>query len=133
MFIHSQDSGSVFPLGTAQQSMYAKQIVRIAVAQTAIALGQAMDIDEPNTQPLEHTEYLSVIVICFTMFSAVVIAWCTFCFMIPEPEPENSDDDESEGEASRHARYMASSLEEVSDPEHWQSLHHHSYETEDEE
>ena len=43
----------VFPRSTAQQSMYAKQILRIAVAQTAIALSQAMDSSEPNTQPLD--------------------------------------------------------------------------------
>ena len=52
---HSQDSGGVFPRSTAQQGMYAKQILRIAVARPALALGQAMDIDEGNTQPLEPT------------------------------------------------------------------------------
>ena len=67
------------------------------------------------------------------MFATLVIAACSICFMMPEPEPENSDDDESESEAARRARYMACSIEETSDPEIWQSLHHHDYSSESDE
>ena len=49
--------------------------------------------------------------------------------MIPEPEPEDSDDsdEESEGEHATFTRYMFSSISEVSDPEQWQNMHHHSF------
>ena len=40
MFVSSDSTGMVFPHGTAQQGLMAKQILRIAVAQTAIALSQ---------------------------------------------------------------------------------------------
>ncbi len=81
---------NVFPRGTAQQGLYAKQILRIAVAQTAIALSQAMDTMEPNTQPLEHsvdrmsTEvsgYLAAIVLGLVFIATCVIAMCSVCFM----------------------------------------------------
>ena len=94
--------------------MYAKQILRIAVARTAIALSQAMDSSEPNTQPLEqlvdnHVStsafgYPSAFILCFAVFATLVIAICSICFMMPEPEPESSDVDESESESVRRAR-----------------------------
>ena len=138
-----QSESSVFPRSTAQQSMYAKQILRIAVAQTAIALSQAMGSSEPNIQPLEklvdsHVStgafgYPSALILCFAVFATLVIAVCSICFMMPEPEPENSDDDESESESARRARCMACSIEETSDPEFWQSLHRHDYSSESDE
>lgn len=74
VFVSSQNSDSVFPRGTAQQSMYAKQILRIAVAQTALASGQAMDVDEPNTQPLERAESCSAVILVLMMLSATLVA-----------------------------------------------------------
>ena len=131
---------SVFPRSTAQQSMYAKQILRIAVAQTAVELSQAMDSSEPNTQPLEQLVDShvstgafgnpSALILCFAVFATLAMAVCSICFMMPEPEPESSDDNESESESARRARYMACGIEETSDPEFWQSLHHHEYSSE---
>ena len=90
-----QSESSVFPRSAAQQSMYAKRILRIAVAQTAIALSQAMDSSEPNTQPLEqlvdsHVStgafgYPSAFILCFAMFATLVIAVCSICFMSLSP------------------------------------------------
>ena len=100
MFCHSEPHA--FPSRSSQQNMYAKQILRIAVAQTAIALGQAMGDDGPNTQPLEHvvgkdvstfaSGYFTTFLICFTVFAAILIGICSVCFMMPEPEPESSYD-----------------------------------------
>ena len=138
-----RSESSVFPRSTAQQSMYAKQILRGAVAQTAIALSQAMDSSKPNTQPLEqlvdsHVStgafgYPSALILCFAVFATLVITVCSICFMMPGPEPESSDDNESESESARRARYMACGIEETSDPEFWQSLHHHDYSSESDE
>ena len=65
-----------------KKKQYAKQILRIAVAQTAIALSQAMDSSEPNTQPLEqlvdsHVStgafgYPSALILCFAVFATLV-------------------------------------------------------------
>ena len=100
---HSQDSGGVFPRSTAQQGMYAKQILRIAVVQTALALGQAMDIDERNTQPLEPTveNSMSALILeqfvdfrlLLMIFAAFMIAVCALCFMMPEPDPEDAGEE----------------------------------------
>ena len=113
MFCHSESHA--FPSGSSQQNMYAKQILRIAVAQTAIALGQAMDSDEPNTQPLDHvvgkdlstfaSGYFTAFLLCFTVFVAILIGVCSVCFMMPEPEPQSSYDG-SGSESSRRRRYM---------------------------
>ena len=129
MFVSTNDHDSVFPRGNAQQGMYAKQILRLAVCQTALALGQAMDVNEPNTQPLEPAESFSVMSMLALMFATACILFFAFCCMIPEPEPEDSDDsdEESEGEHARFTRYMFSSISEVSDPEEWQNMHHHSF------
>ena len=129
MFVSTNDHDSVFPRGNAQQGMYAKQILRLAVCQTALALGQAMDVNEPNTQPLEPAESFSFMRMLVLMFATACILFFAFCCMIPEPEPEDSDDsdEESEGEHARFTRYMFSSISEVSDPEEWQNMHHHSF------
>eukprot|EP00434_Breviolum_minutum_P039359 symbB.v1.2.034948.t1/scaffold4605.1/size37493/1 len=125
MFVSTNDHGSVFPRGNAQQGIYAKQILRLAVCQTALAL----DVNEPNTQPLEPAESFSVMSMLVLMFATACILFFAFCCMIPEPEPEDSDDidEESEGEHARFTRYMFSSISEVSDPEGWQNMHHHSF------
>ena len=132
IFFQSEDN--LFPRGTAQQGLYAKQILRIAVAQTAIALSQAMDVMEPNSQllnsqPLEkvHDGYVSFE---FFLFGVVFTATClifllTVCCMMGEPEPDSSGSRASEDEEARRRRYMSTSLSEASDVEYWQSLHHH--------
>ena len=80
MFCHGESHA--FPSRTSQQNMYAKQILRITVAQTAIALSQAMD-DEPNIQPLEHvvgkglstfaSGYFTIFLLCFTVFATILM------------------------------------------------------------
>ena len=133
---------TLFPARTSQQNMYAKQILRIAVAQTAIALSQAMD-DEPNVEQLEHvvgkglstftSGYFTVFLLCFTVFATILIGMCSVCFMMHEPEPESSyDGSESESEASRRRRYMFLPLGEASDPELWQELRHHDFSSDEE-
>ena len=129
-----QSEGNVFPRGTAQQGLYAKQVLRIAVAQTAIALSQAMDVMEPNSQllnsqPLEkvNDNYVSFE---FLLFGIVFTATClifmfTVCCMMGEPEPDSSGSQPSEDEEARRRRYMFTSLSEASDVEYWHSLHHH--------
>ena len=140
MFCHGESHA--FPSRTSQQNMYAKQILRIAVAQTAIALSQAMD-DEPNVEQLEHvvgkglstftSGYFTVFILCFTVFATILIGICSVCFMMPEPEPESSyDGSESESETSRRRRYMFLPLEEASDPELWQELRHHDFSSDEE-
>ena len=133
MFVSTNDHDSVFPRGNAQQGVYAKQILRLAVCQTALALGQAMDVNEPNTQPLEPAESFSFMSMLVLMFATACILFFAFCCMIPEPEPEDSDDsdEESEGEHARFTRYMFSSISEVSDPEEWQNMHHHSLDSDE--
>ena len=138
MFCHSESHA--FPSGSSQQNMYAKQILRIAVAQTAIALGQAMDSDELNTQPLEHvvgkdlstfaSGYFTAFLLCFTVFVTILIGVCSVCFMMPEPEPQSSYDG-SGSESSRRRRYMFVHLGEASDPELWQELRHHESSSDD--
>ena len=137
MFCHGESHA--FPSRTSQQNMYAKQILRIAVAQTAIALSQAMD-DEPNVQPLEHvvgkdlstfaSGCFTTFLLCFTVFATILIGMCSVCFMMQEPEPESSYDG-SESETSRRRRYMFLPLEEASDPELWQELRHHEFSSDD--
>ena len=132
MFLQSE--GNVFPRGTAQQGLYAKQVLRIAVAQTAIALSQAMDVMEPNSQPLNAkplVEQVSDSYMSFELFlfGGVFAATCLIlmpatCCMIGEPEPDSSGSQASEDEEARR-RYMFTSLSEASDVEYWQSLHHH--------
>ena len=137
MFCHSEPHA--FPSRSSQQNMYAKQILRIAVAQTAIALGQAMGDDEPNTQPLEHvvgkdvstfaSGYFTTFLLCI-VFAAILIGIGSVCFVVPEPEPESSYDG-SGSEFSRRRRYMFVPLEEASDPELWQELRHHEFSSDD--
>ena len=133
MFLNTNDCDNAFPRGNAQQGMYAKQILRIAVCQTALALGQAMDVNEPNTQPLEPVVSFSATSMLVLVFATVFMVCFAFCFMMPEPEPEDSDDsdEESEGEHARFTRYMFSSLSEVSDPEEWQNMHHHNMDSDE--
>ena len=45
---------------------------------------------------------------------------------------EIEGEDEQETEEQKRLRYVFPSLDEVSDPEYWQSLKHHNCETEDE-
>ena len=42
----------------------------------------------------------------------------------PTEEPEGEESEEGETEEQQYQRYMQSSLDEVSDPELWQKLHH---------
>ena len=42
----------------------------------------------------------------------------------PTEEPEREESEEGETEEQQYQRYMQSSLDEVSDPELWRSLHH---------
>ena len=121
MFVSSDSTGMVFPHGTAQEGLMAKQILRIAVAQTAIALSQAMDVNEPNTQPLEQMSafgYFATFVFLFMGFATAIFILCYFCFMLPEPEPESSDVEGGTSDAS-------------SDPELWQEVRHHESSSED--
>ena len=119
MFVKSDSTGMMFPHGTAQQGMLAKQILRIAVAQTAIALSQAMDVNEPNTQHLEQMSafgYFAMFVFLFMGFATAIFILCYVCFMLREPEPEGSDVDSGNSDASRRQRYRWVPLEEASDP-----------------
>ena len=141
MFLQSDSTGTVFPRSSTQQSLVAKHVLRVAVAQTAIALSQAMDTSEPNTQAMEHvvggesstfaSGYFTAFIFCFALFATMMIAIFAVCFMVPEPEPESSYDG-SDSESSRRRRYMFVPLEEASDPELWQSLRHHDYSSDSE-
>ena len=134
MFVSSDSSGTVFPHGTAQQGLMAKQILRIAVAQTAIALSQAMDVNEPNTQPLEQMSafgYFATVVFLFMGVTTAIFILCYVCFMLPEPEPESSDVEDGNSDASRRQRYRWVPLDEASDPELWQEVRHHESSSED--
>ena len=141
-----QNENNLFPRGTAQQGLYAKQVLRIAVAQTAIALGQAMDVMEPNSKLLDsqplgamNNSYVSY---DFLLFGGLFAATClilmlAFCCMSGEPDPESpgslASQFSSELEEDRRRRYMFTSLSEASDVEYWQSLHHHDMSDSDEE
>ena len=103
MFVDNQDHCSAFRCSSAHQGMYAKQILRIAVAQTALALCQAMDVDEPNTQPLEpvvESDMFSstlgnvpLFAFCVMKVLEFVISVRIFCFMVNEPDPEDADEE----------------------------------------
>ena len=134
MFVSSDSSNTVFPHGTAQQGLMANQILRIAVAQTAIALSQAMDVSEPDTQPLKQMsafEYFATFVFLLMGCATAIFILCYVCFMLPEPEPESSDVESGNTDASRRQRYRWVSLDEASDPELWQEIRHHESSSED--
>ena len=125
MFVQHDSTNHGFPRSSAQQSMVAKQMLKIAVAQ--IALSQAMDTDEPNTKPLEQMSvfgHFTAMVFCFLGFAVAIFILCYMCMMLPEPEPESSDVESVDSDASRRQRYRWASLSEASDPDLWQEIRH---------
>ena len=125
MFVQHDSTNHGFPRSSAQQSMVAKQMLKIAVAQ--IALSQAMDTDEPNAKPLEQMSvfgHFTAMVFCFLGFAVAIFILCYVCMMLPEPEPESSDVESVDSDASRRQRYRWASLSEASDPDLWQEIRH---------
>lgn len=81
MFVQNDSNGSVFPCSTSQQGMFAKQILRIAVAQTALALSQAMDVYEPNVRPLEQMSafwYFTTMAFCLWVLQQPYVFFASF-------------------------------------------------------
>ena len=72
MFCHSESHP--FQSRSSQQNMYAKQILRIAVAQTAIALGQAILKDW--NMLLTMCQFLHLIIWAFYNFLFVLYSMC---------------------------------------------------------